>query len=333
MIPRFSSRLSNYAALSGYAAYRNARRFTREHPRKSLIAGAVLAAGALSAAGAAAGTTPWNEAFGSASASTHVASGVLSGQAGTSIFESVGGLKSPAAGQRPAADAARLDSRPGGVTRGAATVSPPAAGGKHAAAPAPAPKTKPLAAHAPAAKAFAARRAPAHPVAPHPAKPHAAPRRPAPKPKPYQIYDSVTPTAIPGGKSAAVYANGIYRASGSAVANHSNVLWIDVNGSNAAADVLDVEPGDATPAGAARWVRARLNSHRNSVAIVYTFRAAWPEVKRNVRALPSWMQSKVRYWIADPTGVDHILPGSSATQWYWGKSYDISSANLNFQVP
>ena len=42
-------------------------------------------------------------------------------------------------------------------------------------------------------------------------------------------------------------------------------------------------------------------------------------------------QSHVRYWIADPTGVPHVVPGSSATQWYWGSSYDITTANPNFQ--
>jgi hypothetical protein len=50
-----------------------------------------------------------------------------------------------------------------------------------------------------------------------------------------------------------------------------------------------------------------------------------------VGGLPSWMQPHVKYWIADPTGVPHVVPGSSATQWYWGKSYDISTANPNFE--
>jgi hypothetical protein len=45
------------------------------------------------------------------------------------------------------------------------------------------------------------------------------------------------------------------------------------------------------------------------------------------------MQAKVHYWIADPTGVPHVLPGSMATQWYWGPGYDISTANHNFQIP
>jgi hypothetical protein len=43
------------------------------------------------------------------------------------------------------------------------------------------------------------------------------------------------------------------------------------------------------------------------------------------------MQSKVRYWIADPTGVAHVVHGSNATQWYWGQNYDITTANPGFE--
>jgi hypothetical protein len=278
----------------------------------SLLAAAALTAGGISTAGAAAGTTPWDE-------SMHLASGLVSGQAGTSISDSIAGLKSPAVGQQPPTQVARLDSRPSAVTHAAPTASLPAARSTRAAAP-----------HRAAAKAAAhpATNAPAHPA---PARPHAA--VPPPAALPYLIYDSVTPTSVPWGKSVAAYANGNFRASVSDVAHHDNVLWIDINGSNPDAMVLDVEPGDATPAGAAHWVQARLNRHRNLIAIVYTFRAAWPSVKHHVRGLPSWMRSRVHYWIADPTGVPHVIPGSSATQWYWGKHYDISTAKHNFQIP
>ena len=109
------------------------------------------------------------------------------------------------------------------------------------------------------------------------------------------------------------------------------MLWIDTNGSDPAANVLDVEPGDATPAGAAQWVQQRLSAQPHAVAIVYTMMSDWQQVKDNVAALPASMQSNVRYWIADPTGVPHMVPGASATQWYWGNSYDITTANPNFE--
>jgi hypothetical protein len=144
------------------------------------------------------------------------------------------------------------------------------------------------------------------------------------------MYDSVMPSALPSGQAAAVYADGPYAASAAEVTGHSSVLWIDTNGSDPSANVLDVEPGDATPAGAAQWVDARLTAQPQSVAIVYTMLSDWQEVQDYVGGLPSWMQSQVRYWIADPTGVPHVVPGSSATQWYWGSTYDISTANPNF---
>jgi hypothetical protein len=147
---------------------------------------------------------------------------------------------------------------------------------------------------------------------------------------PYQIYDSTTPSSIPAGQQAAVYADGTYAASPSQVAGHPNTLWIDTNGSDPRANALDVEPGDATPQQAGQWVAQKLTDTPNQVAIVYTFRSDWPAAQAAVGQLPQWMQSHVRWWIADPTGVPHMVPGASATQWYWGQNYDISTANPGF---
>ncbi len=182
----------------------------------------------------------------------------------------------------------------------------------------------------PAAAKPAAKPAPAKPKAAAKPKPVARPKPPAAPAKPYTIYDSVTPSSIPAGKAAAVYANGSYAASPSQATGHGKVLWIDVNGSNPSANVLDVEPGDASPAGAAVWAQQRLSSHPKETAIIYTMLSQWQAVKGNVAHLPGWMQSKVRYWIADPTGVPHVVAGSSATQWYWGAHYDITTANPEF---
>jgi hypothetical protein len=147
---------------------------------------------------------------------------------------------------------------------------------------------------------------------------------------PETIYDSVAPTAIPAGQQVATYADGPYQASSAAVAGRGNVLWIDTTGANTQANALDVEPGDATPAEAASWVSAKLSASPRTDAIVYTFEAEWDSVQSNIDALPSWMQSHVKYWIADPTGTPHIVPGAAATQWYWGSSYDISMAQPGF---
>jgi hypothetical protein len=148
--------------------------------------------------------------------------------------------------------------------------------------------------------------------------------------KPYLIYDSVTPGAIPAGRAAAVYSTGPYAAQPSEVAGHSRVVWIDTRGSNPGASALDVEPGDATPAIAADWARRRLTANPHGLARIYTMRSEWASVQAAVSSLSSWMRSRIRYWIADPTGSPHIVPGSDATQWYWGKSYDITTATPRF---
>jgi hypothetical protein len=144
------------------------------------------------------------------------------------------------------------------------------------------------------------------------------------------IYDSTNPTSIPAGQTVATYSNGSFQASNASVAGRGNVLWIDTNGSNTHAKALDVEPGDATPAGAAQWVSHKLTDNPNTDAIVYTFKSDWSAVQGQINTLPGWMQSHVKYWIADPTGTPHILPGSSATQWDWSSNYDISMTQPGF---
>jgi hypothetical protein len=146
----------------------------------------------------------------------------------------------------------------------------------------------------------------------------------------YRIYDSVTPSALPAHNAIATYATGSYAVSPSQVAGHKTVLWIDVTGYHYTSSVLDVEPGDATPSLAASWAWHRLHAQPRDLAHIYTMRSEWPAVQAAIAHLPAKMRSHVRYWIADPTGVPHVVPGSSATQWYWGSSYDISTATPRF---
>ena len=147
---------------------------------------------------------------------------------------------------------------------------------------------------------------------------------------PYLIYDSVIPSAIPASQVAAVYATGPFAASPSQLAGKGPVLWIDTIGSDPAASALDVEPGDATPSLAASWAQARLSQNPNAIARIYTTIAEWQAVQAAISGLPSSMRSRVRWWIADPTGFPHVVPGSDATQWYWGQRYDISTATPRF---
>jgi hypothetical protein len=291
----------------------------RKHSQMSLVAGAVAAAGVLGAAGFTPGTTPWSQAVSNVAKSAPGGAHSVYAQPDYSLFAAV--------------TSGNAMIRVGGAD----DIRSAAVAGSGAAAKLPAQPAKPAQARPKAATEHAAkpaapkRQAPERPAAKRPAV-----KRPAAKPKPaapakqYLIYDSVQPSTIPSGKAAAVYANGSYAASSSQVSGHHSVLWIDTNGSDPGANVLDVEPGDATPAGAEQWVKQRLSSQPHSTAIVYTMMSDWQQVKADVGDLPGWMQSQVRYWIADPTGVPHVVPGSSATQWYWGSRYDITTANPNF---
>ncbi len=143
--------------------------------------------------------------------------------------------------------------------------------------------------------------------------------------KPFLIFDSTTPTAIPSHHEVATYATGPFAVPASQVAGR-NVMWIDTQGTDPNAQALDIEPGDATPSMAATWVSEKLTADPHTTAVLYTMQSEWPQVQASVATLPTWMQHQVRWWIADPTGVPHLVPGSNATQWYWGQNYDISTA-------
>jgi hypothetical protein len=148
-----------------------------------------------------------------------------------------------------------------------------------------------------------------------------------PKAKPYLIYDSVDPQAIPAGQVVATYATGAHPVPASAVAGRRRVIWIDTLGTDpSGSNELDIEPGCASPSQAAGWVRARLTAHPNATAILYSSISEWSEVQADVASLPAWMRARIRWWIADPTGSPHMVPGANATQWYWGSNYDISTA-------
>jgi len=315
---------------------RTAGSFAGKHSRMSVIAASAAAAGMLGASGFAVGAAPWAQAFDNVA---HTAQGDGAATTGAFAFGTITGTKT-------AAGSTELDALHSAATsshttatalsrHAAKTTGTQAAAAKPAAAkPATATAvTKKAAAANPAAKVAAAKTAAAKAATARLATARAqavAAKLAAAKAaaaRPYTIYDSVEPGSIPSGAAAAVYATGSYATQPSSVAGHHSVLWIDTNGSDPGANVLDVEPGDATPAGAAHWVQQKLSDDRHAVAIVYTMKSDWQQVKDNVATLPGWMQSKVRYWIADPTGVAHIVPGASATQWYWGSHVDISTAN------
>jgi hypothetical protein len=155
--------------------------------------------------------------------------------------------------------------------------------------------------------------------------------RPAAPAAPYLIYDSLIPGAIPASQgTVATYADGPGAVPPSEVAGRKSVLWISVTGQDYDASVVDVEPGNASPAAAANWAWHRLSASPHAIARIYTFINEWPAVKSAVASFPAQMQSRIHWWIANPTGTPHLLPGSDATQWYWGSHYDITTAAPGF---
>ena len=322
--------MSRAASSAAAAVSRAAGTVARKHPRTSVLAASAAAAGMLGASGFALGAAPWSQAFDSVANVAQGGGKVATGHPGAFAYDTLasgnnGGSELDAL--RSAA--ASLHASGIGFAWHAKATTPAAATPVLADAAAAKAAARVTAAKAAAAKAAAVKAAAAKSAAVKAAAAKAAAAKAAAA-KPYLMYDSVLPSALPSGQAAAAYATGPYAAQASQVAGHDSLLWIDTIGSDPAANVLDVEPGDATPWGATQWVKARLTANHNAVAIVYTMRDEWQQVKDGVATLPSWMQSKVRYWIADPTGYAHIVPGSSATQWYWGGEYDISTASPDF---
>jgi len=148
--------------------------------------------------------------------------------------------------------------------------------------------------------------------------------------EPYTFYDSVIPSAVPAGQPIASYATGGYAVTPAQVAGHKLMMWIDTQATDPDASALDIEPGDATPEQAATWAYQRLSKYPHGLARLYTSQSEWPAVQAAVATLPAKMRSHIRWWIADPTGVPHMVPGADATQWYWGSGYDTSTANPRF---
>ncbi len=308
--------------------------------KKSLLY--VSAALALAGAGTASAATVASTGTATPLANAPVSASVSTGGAAHSspLPLATSRAASPAALTAPHAVAAagRHTAVARAVVRHPATAHP--AGAKQAAASRGTAKHTP-ARHTPARHPAPARAAGRRPHGMRPAssphrasaarRPAAAARRHAPArtARPYLIYDSVTPGAIPAHHLVATYATGGYAVPAAQVAGR-RVLWIDTNGSDPHASALDIEPGDATPTMAAGWVRAKLTADPHALARLYTMQSDWPAVQAAVATLPPQMRAQVRYWIADPTGYPHMVPGADATQWYWGSSYDITTATPRF---
>lgn len=150
----------------------------------------------------------------------------------------------------------------------------------------------------------------------------------------FRFKDSVDPFALQAGSYGAVYANGRYFATKAQVAHLRAVLWIDVNGEDPGANELDIETGDATPETVLTWVPRHCEVYGSQArSRLYCNLSTWPEVKLAVARLEPVHRASVRYRIADPTGVPHMVAGADATQWGWYETYDANTATDHYWRP
>jgi hypothetical protein len=120
-----------------------------------------------------------------------------------------------------------------------------------------------------------------------------------------------TPVALRAG-----YINGRY----AWTAAHPEVE-IDVDGSQPTADVLDVETGDATPAAAVAWIRARKVKLGNGAypGIIYCNRSTLTPLFDAMEAVGYGIVRDFRLWIATLDGTEKVadMTGVVAVQ-AWG---------------
>ena len=125
---------------------------------------------------------------------------------------------------------------------------------------------------------------------------------------------------ISGTDIVAAYANGLYKTTSAAVAGRFEGLpevWIDVNGTDVYADVLDVETGDATLAGAVAWVKAKLATKPVYPPVVYCDRSTLTPLFNAMSAGGLHVGTHFRLWIATLDGTKTVpdMTGVTAVQY------------------
>ena len=136
--------------------------------------------------------------------------------------------------------------------------------------------------------------------------------------------DSTTAADIPlaGLDVAMGYANGTYAWSPADVARFAKagvpVAWIDVNGTHPAADILDVEPFNATTTQAVAWVRAKRQGAPGAYPpILYANRSTLTPLFNALNAAGFRVVRDFRLWIATLDGTKTVadMTGVTAIQW------------------
>ncbi|MGW4602747.1 LysM peptidoglycan-binding domain-containing protein [Streptomyces sp. NPDC004532] len=138
------------------------------------------------------------------------------------------------------------------------------------------------------------------------------------------MYDAVTPSRIPAGATmVAGYVDGHYANLPAMRARfpHAIVVSIAVS-SKTRAQVLDVEPGDATPQTAVTWCTDTMHDVPNSELTVYCNASTVGAVKAAFKAKGV---SLPQFWVADWDGVAEVPAGAVAKQYKNTAGYDVSA--------
>ncbi|HEU5428066.1 MAG TPA: hypothetical protein VFU74_14395 [Actinocrinis sp.] len=138
------------------------------------------------------------------------------------------------------------------------------------------------------------------------------------------MYDGVDASRLPtNAQLVAGYVDGLYVWSAADWARfpHSVKVRIAVFSSTNDGEVLDVEPGNATPAESVDWVLRRRGAGVDPT--VYMNTSTWPTVRS---AFGARGVAEPHYWIAQYDGVASLPAGAVAKQYYNNDQagYDLS---------
>jgi LysM repeat protein len=138
------------------------------------------------------------------------------------------------------------------------------------------------------------------------------------------MYDGVTPSRIPASATmVAGYVDGKFANIPALRARfpHATVVEIAVSHTTRA-QVLDVETGDATPAGAVQWCTQTMAATPNTELTVYCNESTWPAVKA---AFAAAGVTPPQYWVARYGSSTAIPAGAVALQHTNTAGYDVSA--------
>lgn len=135
---------------------------------------------------------------------------------------------------------------------------------------------------------------------------HRKPAPPGPAPR-MMMFDSITPAEIPAkAEAVAGYVGGKWPTFAGLAKSHPGAHRLSIAiAADEAADCLDVEKGDATPAQAPTWLRSRATSHATPKPVLYTSVSLADELIATMQAagIP---RSSYLLWTAHYTKVPHL---------------------------